>query len=79
MLDDISLPSTVEPNPETDAPTASDRPSPWRHRRVSDIPILPRPKPPGGLRSRGFGDFLAHCYPPWSTSWSPGCQREGWQ
>jgi len=63
MLDGALPPSAGDPNAEASAPAASDRPSPWHHRRVDDVEPVTRVKL-SGLISRGFGDFLAHCYPP---------------
>src|SRR5215470_17927990 len=63
MLDGTLSPSAGDPNAEANAPAASDRPSPWQHRRVDDVEPVARVEL-SGLISRGFGDFLAHPYPP---------------
>jgi hypothetical protein len=63
MLDGTFPCSAPDPDGQVSSATPhSDRASPWQHRPVCDIATVPRPKP--GLFSRGFGDFLAHCYPP---------------
>src|SRR5215472_3947064 len=63
MLDDTLLPSTGDPSREATARAASDRPSPWQHGRVGDVEDV-SPAKTFALCARGFGDFLAHHYPP---------------